>query len=300
MEALAAAGVPVYAERGSAGGFRLMDGYHMRPPGLTVEEAGALWLSGLPDAVATMGWERDLIAAQTKLLAVMGPSQRWQANLIRQRLHVEGPGWFGAADEPPHLAAVTEAVWTGRVLRVRYQSWTSESERTLEPLGLVWKGGTWYLVARDREKDAPRTYRVSSIRDCTMLAKVAERLPDFDLATYWKHASSEFIRRLYPMEATLRVSREGLRELSHIGTTVHPAGRQQVGEPDESGWRQILLPFESVPETARDLLRLGDQAEVLEPRALRDEVRRLAAGVLALMEHGNSQKSCPAGVLGSE
>ena len=49
MEALAAAGVPVYAERGSAGGFRLMDGYHMRPPGLTVEEAGALWLSGLPD-----------------------------------------------------------------------------------------------------------------------------------------------------------------------------------------------------------------------------------------------------------
>lgn len=284
MEALSEAGVPVYAERGSQGGFRLMDGYRMRPPGLTAEEAGALWLAGLPEAVRKMGWGPALTAAQAKLLAVLGPDQRQRAALIRERLHVDGPGWFGAADEPAYLSQVTEAVWMSRVIRVRYQSWTAERIRVLDPLGVVLKGGTWYLVARPHEGGPPRTYRVSAIQTCEITGEIGKRPDDFNLGTFWREASADFIRRLYPHEATLRISPEGMHELFHTGTSIHAAGLREVASLDSSGFALVVLPFENVREAARDLMRLGADVEVLEPRDLREEVRALAAKTLALYE----------------
>ena len=284
MEALAAAGVPVYAERGAAGGYRLMEGYRMRPPGLTSAEAGALWLAGLPDAVRRLGWGPALTGAQAKLLAVMGPEQRRQTGLMRERLYVDGAGWFGTADEPPHLSPVTDAVFSGRLIRVRYRSWNAERIHTLEPLGLVLKGSMWYLVARDHDAPQTRTYRVAAIRTLEMLDGYTERPVDFDLAVYWQRASAEFVNRIYSQEAILRVSVEGLRQFDHLGTGVYPAGMRELGAPDDLGWREVLLPFETVEEAARDLLRLGQEVLVMAPVALREEMRRLARAVLARLE----------------
>ncbi|MGC8488293.1 MAG: helix-turn-helix transcriptional regulator [Clostridia bacterium] len=298
MDALAAAGVPVYAERGAAGGYRLMEGYRMRPPGLTSAEAGALWLAGLPDAVRRLGWGPALAGAQAKLLAVMGPEQRRQTALMRERLYVEGASWFGAPDEPPHLAVVTDAAFSGRVIRVRYRSWSAERTRTLEPLGLVLKGGTWYLVAQDHDAKKARTYRVAAIQSVELLDEYASRPAQFDLAGYWKRASAEFIGRVYALEAVLRISPEGLRQVTHLGTAVYTAGMRELGEADALGWREVRLPFETVEETARDLFRLGGEAEVLAPPALREEMRRLARDILARLEDSEARAVSPGGGAG--
>src|SRR3954453_9674454 len=88
VEALAAAGVPVYAEQGRAGGFRLVEGYRTRLTGLTEREAEALFLVGLPDAAAALGLDTDMASAQLKLLAAISPSQRAGASRLRDRFHL--------------------------------------------------------------------------------------------------------------------------------------------------------------------------------------------------------------------
>ncbi len=284
MDALAEAGVPIYADRGATGGYRLVDGYRMRPPMLTRQEASALWLAGQPEAARRLGLGDALQSAETKLLAVMGPVERGEAHLVRERLHIEGAGWFGASDEPPFLKMVMEAVWTGRVIRVRYTSWTAEGVYVLDPLGLVLKGGIWYMVARRRDQSEPRTYRISAIREVTLREESVERPSGFDLAAYWRDAEAGFVTRVYSQQAILRLSPKGRREIPHLGTALYLARLTPLAEPDDEGWETVRVPFERVDEAASDLLRLGPEAEVLEPAGLRQAVYRLALQVVQFLD----------------
>src|SRR5881409_1647000 len=148
VEALGAAGVPIYAERGPAGGIRLVDGYRTRLTGMTSEEAQALFLSGLPGPAAELGLGTVVSAAQLKVLAALPPELRARASRVTQRFHLDAPGWFRSAEAVSHLEQLAEAVWDGRRIEIRYRRADRVQNRVVEPLGLVLKGGIWYLVAR--------------------------------------------------------------------------------------------------------------------------------------------------------
>ena len=156
VEALSAAGVPVYATRGRSGGIQLLDGYRTRLTGMTADEADALFLAGLPGAAADLGLGSVLAATQLKLLAALPPELRERAARIRDRFYLDAPGWLRETDAPPFLASVAEAVWTQHRLDVRYERANrAVADRVLDPLGLVLKAGTWYLVARRRRRPRP-------------------------------------------------------------------------------------------------------------------------------------------------
>ena len=121
VEALAEAGVPIYAERGPHGGVRLVDGYRTRLTGLTAEEAEAVFLSGLPGPAAELGLGTVVAAARLKVMAALPPELRARAGRVAERFHLDAPGWFQWSDELPHLELLAGAVWEGQRVQMTYR-----------------------------------------------------------------------------------------------------------------------------------------------------------------------------------
>ncbi|MER8224217.1 YafY family protein [Streptomyces sp. NPDC094143] len=269
VEALSAAGVPLYGDAGHAGGYRLLDGYRTRLTGLTAGEAEALFLAGAPGAAAQLGLGSVLAAARLKVRAALPPELRVHADRISGRFHLDAPGWYAGADETPFLPAVADAVWNGRVLNVLYRRWRepTDVERRLEPYGLVLKAGRWYVVAGP----GPRAYRVDQILRLSATDEEFTRPEDFDLARYWTAYQRDFHRRLRADRAVVRVA---------PGVTL-PGTAQDEAAPEADGWRRVSVTIESVDHAHAEFLRLGSGIEVLEPPELRARIARTAAELAA-------------------
>lgn len=283
VEALSSAGVPVYADRGPAGGYRLLDGYRTRLNGLTAEEASSLFLAGLPGPAAELGLGEVVASAELKILAALPPEPRSHATRMRERFHVDVPGWYSDADETPFLGEVAEAVWDQRPIRMTYRRWgPREVERLAHPYGLVLKGGVWYLVAA-ADGGGPRTYRVSRILAVGVLDGRFERPADFDLVAYWERYTADFLARMRAGHALLRVAPGGEGMLRHtVGAEATDAALAEAGPPDGQGWTVVRLPIESVRHAHWLLLRMGADVEVLEPPELRARMAATAAGLAEL------------------
>jgi predicted DNA-binding transcriptional regulator YafY len=283
VDALNGAGIPVYATRGRAGGFQLLDGYRTRLTGLTADEADALFLAGLPGAAADLGLGSTLAATQLKLLAALPPELRERAARIRDRFHLDAPGWLREAEELPSLATVADAVWTQHRLHVRYErSNRAVVDRVLEPLGLVLKAGTWYLVASvPADHRGPRTYRVSRVHAAAALDESFERPTGFDLEAHWAGYQRDYEQRLFHDTATIRLSPAGRQLLFLIGAAAARAGHAAMSEPDADGWATTTVPTESVKHAHHALLQLGADVEVVAPAELRELV---AASARAMVE----------------
>ncbi|MES4905392.1 MULTISPECIES: WYL domain-containing protein [unclassified Streptomyces] len=280
IDALGASGIPIYADRGPAGGYRLLDGYRTRLTGLTGDEADSLFLAGMPGPAAQLGLGADLATAQLKLRAALPAELGERSRRIQERFHLDAPGWFRDAEEVPHLGAVAEAVWRPRVLRVDYRRWRGEVRRELHPLGLVLKGGIWYMVARAESGEGTqatasvRTYRVSRILDAEVLAETFERPTGFDLAAYWAQSSRRLEEMRFQSEAELLLTPRGLRLLPMKFGAPGAAAAAAAGPPDADGRVRVVLPVESLPVATHDLLWLGAEADVLGPPELREAVAR--------------------------
>jgi predicted DNA-binding transcriptional regulator YafY len=282
VEALNAAGVPIYSTRGRTGGFQLLDGYRTRLTGMTADEADALFLAGLPGAAADLGLGRVLAATQLKLLAALPPELRDRASRIRDRFYLDAPGWLRETDAPPFLAIVADAVWTQRRMEVRYERANrAVGERLLDPLGLVLKAGTWYLVAVPSPGDGrgPRTYRVSRVLAADVVDEAFERPVDFDLEAFWADYQRGYEKRVYSETAMVRLTEEGRELLFLLGPIAARRARAEMGEPDVDGWARTRVPIESVRHGHHALMQFGEHVEVLEPAELRELIAASARRV---------------------
>ncbi|MGW6898705.1 WYL domain-containing protein [Streptomyces sp. NBC_01727] len=269
-QALSEAGVPVYADRGRAGGYRLVGGYRTRLTGLARNEAEALFLSGLPSALREMGLEDAASAARLKVSAALLPSLRDASDTAAQRFHLDAPGWYQEPVTPELLPAVAEAVWDDRMVKARYRRGGpgSEVERELAPYGLVLKAGVWYVCAR-----AGTDFRVYRMDRFAAVAVTDERFvrdEDFALPAFWDERAAQFARSILRTEVTVRVSEAGVGRLPHlVDRSAALDALDAAGPPDVDGWRTVVLPVESLDVAYGQLLSLGPELEVLEPAALR-------------------------------
>jgi predicted DNA-binding transcriptional regulator YafY len=280
IDALSAAGVPVYSERGPEGGYRLLDGYRTQLNGLSPREAEALFMMGLSGVAADLGLNAVMMAAQNKLLSAMPAPLRAGVEQMRARFHFDAPAWFGEAEQPPHLPDVAEAVWAQRRIRIRYRSWKGERVREVEPLGLVLKGGAWYLVGQ--VDGQARTYKAARVLELLMLEERFERPADFDLETFWRTATRRIEAELNPLRARVRLSPWAVTMLGPLTSAYVRSQTRFEGEADAWGWRVASLPVGPVRRACVELLRFGTELEVLEPAELRSKMAELSSGLCAI------------------
>ncbi|MGH8879214.1 MAG: helix-turn-helix transcriptional regulator [Stackebrandtia sp.] len=270
MDSLSRAGIPVYADSGHAGGYRLVGGYRTRLTGLSTGEAESLSLAGLPEVAADLGLGAELAAARLKLLAALPDQLREPARRFTERFHLDAPSWYTDADEAPLLRVVEDAVWRQTRLRIRYSRWSRphEIDRTVEPYGLVLKTGAWYLVAADLGR--MRTYRVSRIRWACAGTDTFVRPDGFDLKRHWAAYLAEFDARRYQWSATVNLSPDAWRQLPYLlEAAAQRAATATASEPDEAGWVTARIPVESTPRAVSQLLAFGAELEILAPEELR-------------------------------
>jgi predicted DNA-binding transcriptional regulator YafY len=270
VDHLSASGVPIWAENGRLGGFELQPGWRTQLTGLTVPEARAVFLAGLPGPAAELGLGEAMASAQLKLMAALPDDWRGDADQVASRFHLDPADWYHQAAATPHLREVAAAVWNRQRIRMRYESWERVGERVVDPLGLVLKSGVWYLVARTARPGAePRIHRVAAIQWMEPLADRVVPPSKFNLPAWWAEATARFESELYHGTARLRVTESGLDRLCRFNTRVAEAAVANAAPCEQAGWIDTEVPIESVEHAAREMLRLGDQGEVLSPPVLR-------------------------------
>jgi len=282
IDALNAAGIPVYSERGAEGGYRLLESYRMQLNALSAQEAETLFMLGLSGPAGDLGLGSALVAAQNKLLSAMPAHLRTGAEQMRARFHLDAPAWFAHGEQPEFLPQVAKAVWKQNALQIRYQSWRGEKAREVEPLGLILKSGAWYLAGQI--EGSVRTYRISRILELSLLERSFTRPADFDLAQYWAGATHRMEADMHRNVATVRLSTIGVRMLEIVCSPYVQAGTTFTSEPDESGWRIAQMPIGSIRQACVELLPFGAEAQVLAPLELRERMAEICTGMTALYQ----------------
>jgi predicted DNA-binding transcriptional regulator YafY len=279
VEELSAAGVPIFAERGPHGGIRLVDGYRTRLTGMTADEAEALFLSGLPGPAAQLGLGTVVAAAQLKVMAALPPELRSRASRLVQRFHLDAAGWFQASEPVPQLATLAAAVWDGRLVRITYRRGSEDVDRTVGPLGVVLKGGIWYVIGT--VEGQIRTYRASRVAAAELLDEAFERPGDFELAAYWAESSAAYERDAPRISVDVRIAEDRLWRISNVVGHAPLDAAERSTEGEEPGMVRLRLSLDYPDEVPGQLLAVGPNLEVIGPREVRERVIKLADLVAA-------------------
>ncbi len=277
MDALSGAGVPVVAERGAGGGWYLLAEYRTNLTGLSAAECQALFVGTPARIFADLGLSGASAGARIKLHAALPQTQHPGAEDVRERIHIDVAGWRQAEGALPAMPTLQAALWGDRQVAIRYRrADDSETERTIDPLGLVAKGSLWYLIAAVAGEF--RTYRVSRIVEATVLDTPCDRPAGFDLAAHWAASSREFLSALPQYRATVRVVPEILRAIRSGGRF---ARIEDEAPPDAAGWIALRICFDGERAAREFALGFGTRLLVEEPHTLREYVVREAASLVA-------------------
>jgi predicted DNA-binding transcriptional regulator YafY len=281
MEALGASGVPVVADRGARGGWRLLEGWRTDLTGLAEDEVRALFVPPPDRILADLGLGGGARAAATKLLAALPAGQRAAAAGFRDRVHVDTSTWREPGETVAAFKLIQDAVWRACRLAVAYRRGDGTAvARTLEPLGLVAKGAAWYVVARcDGEL---RTYRVDRVTRAEVLDEPFERPAGFDLAAFWAGSTSDFVAKLPEFRLEGRVAPDLLPALPYVGRFSRV---EHVDPPGADGWSRVRVRVQTEEEAIAYALGLAPRFELLEPSELRPRVAARARAAAALYDH---------------
>ncbi len=271
LEALGAAGMPVYSQPGRNGGVGMLESYRTDLTGLSLGEAELLPLLGLGDALTAMGLRSSLAQTEAKVLAALPEAQRERAEDMRRKIHVDLGAWWHGTEAVEQMSSLTQAVFTSHRVRITYARPGRDRpvERTLDPLGLVLKSGVWYIVAVADGSAEPRTYRASRVLSIDVLDEYFEPPQGFDLAAFWSARSTEFERTGTSFQCVVRAAPHATQAL-----------RGDIEPPDEP-WTRFELTFGTKHHALRRLLSFGDEVIVEAPDELRAEIARVATEVAA-------------------
>jgi predicted DNA-binding transcriptional regulator YafY len=265
-------GIPVAVEHGRHGGYRLVPGYKLPPLMFTDEEAlalavGLLAARGLGLTEAAPG----VVSAQAKLERVMPQALRHRVQGAGETVSLDLPRRAARASSGT-LATLTSAAQSRRRVHLTYRSaQASETQRDLDPYGVAYRGGCWYVVGHCHLRGGQRAFRLDRILSVRTLAVPFERPPGFDTLGQLTFSVAT-LPRGFAVEVLLRADLATARSqfFEAIG----------VFEPVEGG---VLLyaQTDDLEWFARQLARVSIGFEIRQPAELRHAVKDVARRLLS-------------------
>ena len=284
MEALSAAGIPVVADRGKSGGWRLLEQYRTNLTGLKANELKSLLISPSFQMLTDLGLAKDWHEARQKILASIPSSLKSYSHDIWNRIHVDTTAWRQSSEKIESFKILQEAIWDEKALQIDYERADGEYlERVVNPLGLVAKGSTWYLIASSNKK--VRNYRASRIKSVKLTKETFSRPNDFNLAQYWSDSTQEFIKSLPKYEVDVEISSSIVQRIKFTGRFVQIV---QIDAPSENGWISANLCFDTEQEALEYILGFGNQIRIIQPNELKQTIYDMAKSVVDFYEQENS------------
>ncbi|MBQ1121121.1 WYL domain-containing protein [Streptomyces sp. A73] len=280
IEALSAAGVPVYAERGRHGGFGLLPGFRTELTGLSNDEALALVIAGSRRGAQAFGLGSALASAMLKVVDALPESHRDTAAGVAERLLIDPETDLLSrrvvTEEVPDtmLAEVRRAVLAGHKLRIHYAATGRTPQwRTVDPVGLVTVRDRGYLLAT--RAGADRTYRLSRILAAEELDEPAQRPDRIDLDRAWQERSTRFRAGGDQVTVLIRMDPARREELLETALAV------RAEETDSEGRLRLEVAFQDARHAEWALWQLAMDAEALAPQWLRTSLRVRAEAMAA-------------------
>jgi predicted DNA-binding transcriptional regulator YafY len=273
MQSLADTDVPIVATPGTEGGYELLPGFFVPPILFTKDEAVALFLGGtfVSERKGTP-FQESIVSALAKLEELLPETTREPAMMTKNFILWDVPDEQPTSSQSEAIQTITEAMQGQRCIHVRYESDASVTERVVEPYGVIYGDGRWYLVGFCHLRGALRMFRVNRIADVRMEEEEFERPEDFDLEAFsnkrWAESLEHRLRRVAP-GMTLKVSDRILDEMNR-----HWLHRycQRTTLPD--GSNAVTIHADDETTLMRMVLQWGHDVEVIAPEEIRERLRR--------------------------
>lgn len=236
IAALRDMGVPLWTRPGPSGGIGLVEGWRSPITGMTGPELQSLIIGEA--ASRDLGLDAEFDAARLKMLTTTS-AQDEAVVPAQERFLIDNERWFSKPERPAQLSAVAQAVWSARRLTIHYRRPghdPSVVRRLLDPLGLVLKTDSWYLVAAHRR--SLRTYRLSRITSAQVHDEEAQQPAEFSLADYWQQSRAKFEASVNTLPVRILIAE------------------------DSVGALRAAVPGSDVAAAAQKAMRSGDRLDV--------------------------------------
>lgn len=276
MDALTLSGIPVVAERGKTGGWRLMDHFRSQLSGLKLQDMKALFILPSEKMLEDLGVQIDEGDLRSNLLASLPSSIKAEGRQYLEKLYVDTSTWKSSKAKSDVFLVVQKALWEDRKLNITYQKPDgSSSERVVCPLGLVAKGSVWYLVTLNEDREY-RNLRLSRIVQAASVDEAFTRPEQFSLSDYWKQSTSDFVGALPSYKVEVLVARAIINRLTFTDKFVNILA---VGTEQSDGWIPVTLDANTEQEAIAYVLGYGGAMKLVQPQALIEKIVQQAKAV---------------------
>lgn len=271
VAALSEAGVPLTGEAGV--GYTLVKGYHLPPVSFTAEEAMALFVGGeMVRTFTDASLSTAMSSALLKLRAVLPQEQQDDVERLSKGMLVAGSGALRHGLDQRVLLPIQQAVISRRVLRFEYRAPARKeaTSRDVEPLGVVFHNGAWYLVGWCRLRDGLRQFKLERLQALSVSSERFSPRPDFSLGRYMNDTMATgkqvTARVWFGPFAFDRAKRESYSEFTDVLAR-------------DDGFEVSVQTF-SLKWLARWILAFGEGAQAVAPDELRENVAEAARQIL--------------------
>jgi len=267
VETLQDLGIPVEAERGRYGAYRLRSGFKLPPLIFTEDEALALTLSLLAARESGPATSAPAVeGALAKLERVLPEATRARIQAIERTVIFEA-GAARPAPPPATVATLSAAVQAGRSVRLRYRSARAEeTERAFDPWGVVAHNGTWYTIGHCHARGGRRLFRLDRIAEITPLDATFVCPVGFDALAATRRALVS-MPSTWRVEVWLGATPEEIRQWTSLPGAFFEAVADGV---------ILRIEVDDLAKIAHLLAGLGAPLVIRRPPELRDALHRHA------------------------